>query len=77
MELRLGVAGNCNGSVASRSSSDLRGLATRPPTIAGHSRATSLDLRHARNSSADLNKLIRNEVGLVFGSHGKIFFFKL
>ncbi|KAJ8974964.1 hypothetical protein NQ317_004801 [Molorchus minor] len=33
----------------------------------GHSRAASLDLRHVRNSSADLNKLIRNDVGLVFG----------
>lgn len=33
----------------------------------GHSRAASLDLRHTRNSSADLNKLIRNDVNLVFG----------
>lgn len=50
----------------SRSSQDLRGLASR-----GHSRAASLDLRHARNSSADLNKLIRNDVGLVFGMASK------
>lgn len=49
----------------SRSSQDLRGLASR-----GHSRAASLDLRHVRNSSADLNKLFRNDVGLVFGSPG-------
>ncbi|KAH8381259.1 hypothetical protein KR093_000726 [Drosophila rubida] len=33
----------------------------------GHSRQASLDfMRHSRNSSADLNKVIRNEVGLVF-----------
>lgn len=35
----------------------------------GHSRTASLDLRHSRNSSADLNKIIRNDVGLVFNSH--------
>ncbi|XP_017298923.1 BTB/POZ domain-containing protein KCTD3-like [Diaphorina citri] len=33
----------------------------------GHSRTASLDLRHKRNSSADLNKLIKNDVSLVFG----------
>lgn len=49
----------------SRSSQDLRGLASR-----GHSRAASLDLRHARNSSADLNKLFRNDLGLIFGTSG-------
>ncbi|XP_065347993.1 BTB/POZ domain-containing protein KCTD3 isoform X3 [Cloeon dipterum] len=32
-----------------------------------HSRTASLDLRHTRNSSADLNKLFRNDIGLVFG----------
>ncbi|XP_020706561.2 BTB/POZ domain-containing protein KCTD3 isoform X2 [Athalia rosae] len=32
-----------------------------------HSRTPSLDLRHARNGSADLNKIFRNDVGLVFG----------
>lgn len=33
----------------------------------GHSRTASLDLmRHSRNSSADLNKLIKNDVALVF-----------
>lgn len=55
----------------SRSSQDLRGLASR-----GHSRAASLDLRHVRNSSADLNKLFRNDIGLVFGNPGNtgIFF---
>ncbi|XP_044729954.1 BTB/POZ domain-containing protein KCTD3 isoform X2 [Chrysoperla carnea] len=68
-ESRIGISTNCNGGVASRSSSDLRGLTARPPAIAGHSRAASLDLRHARNSSADLNKFFRNDVGLVFGSH--------
>ncbi|KAG5872675.1 hypothetical protein JTB14_012951 [Gonioctena quinquepunctata] len=57
LELRLGISNSY-----SRSSQDLRGLASRT-----HSRAASLDLRHARNSSADLNKLIRNDIGLVFG----------
>lgn len=32
-----------------------------------HSRTPSLDLRHTRNSSADLNKLFKNDVSLVFG----------
>lgn len=31
-----------------------------------HSRTASLDLRHSRNSSADLNKIIRNDVGLSY-----------
>ncbi|XP_014218639.1 BTB/POZ domain-containing protein KCTD3 isoform X2 [Copidosoma floridanum] len=31
-----------------------------------HSRTPSLDLRHARNSSADLNKLFKNDIGLIF-----------
>ncbi|CAG9859483.1 unnamed protein product [Phyllotreta striolata] len=57
LELRLGVSNSY-----SRSSQDLRGLPGR-----GHSRAASLDLRHTRNSSADLNKLIRNDIGLIFG----------
>ncbi|XP_060534512.1 BTB/POZ domain-containing protein KCTD3 isoform X2 [Cylas formicarius] len=57
-ELRLGLQANY-----SRSSQDLRGVTNR-----GHSRTASLDLRHARNSSADLNKLVRNDVGLVFGA---------
>ncbi|XP_049826851.1 BTB/POZ domain-containing protein KCTD3 isoform X3 [Aethina tumida] len=58
LELRMGISTNY-----SRSSQDLRGISSR-----GHSRAASLDLRHARNSSADLNKLVRNDVGLVFGT---------
>jgi hypothetical protein len=53
--------------VASRSSTDIRNIAGR--SAVGHSRAASLDLRHTRNSSADLNKLFRNDVGLVFGAH--------
>lgn len=70
LELRYGISGSC-----SRSSQDLRGLASnRVPPGPGHSRAASLDLRHARNSSADLNKLIRNDVGLVFGANGSFFF---
>lgn len=34
----------------------------------GHSRNPSLDLRHSRNSSADLNKFIKNDLGLVFST---------
>lgn len=33
-----------------------------------HSRTSSLDLRHARNNLADLNKLHKNDISLVFGS---------
>jgi len=74
-----------SGGIASRSSSDLRNLTGRgggasgghaPGAHApgGHSRTASLDMRHARTSSADLNKLMRNEVALVFGSYhqGKV-----
>ncbi|XP_066585323.1 BTB/POZ domain-containing protein KCTD3 isoform X2 [Prorops nasuta] len=32
-----------------------------------HSRTPSLDLRHVRNNSADLNKIYKNDIGLVFG----------
>ncbi|KAK9892287.1 hypothetical protein WA026_019094 [Henosepilachna vigintioctopunctata] len=60
MEMRLGI-----GTSYSRSSQDLRGLSSRT-----HSRTASLDLRHARNSSADLNKLMRNDVGFVFETSG-------
>lgn len=38
-----------------------------------HSRTPSLDLRHVRNNSADLNKLYKNDIGLVFGlQQGKL-----
>jgi len=38
-----------------------------PPAPMLHSRNPSMDfMRHSRNSSADLNKVFRNEVGLVF-----------
>lgn len=33
----------------------------------GHSRNPSFDLRHSRTSSADLNKYIKNDLGMVFG----------
>lgn len=56
----------CNGSSASRGSNDVRTLT--PRNISSHSRTASLDLRHTRNSSADLNKYIRNEVGMVLMS---------
>lgn len=32
-----------------------------------HSHTSSLDLRHVRNNSADLNKLYKNDISLVFG----------
>lgn len=63
----MGLAASC-----SRSSQDLRGLANRGAPGPSHSRAASLDLRHARNSSADLNKLFRNDVGLIFNTGGKL-----
>lgn len=47
----------------SRSSQDVRGFNSR-----GHSRTASLVLRHARNSSADLNKIVRNDMGLILGN---------
>lgn len=65
--LDLRIASNGCAAVASRSSTDIRNMAGRSGV--GHSRAASLDLRHTRNSSADLNKLFRNDVGLVFGTH--------
>ena len=49
------------------SSADLRTNPQRPdrppPPVPGHA-------THSRNSSADLNKSFRNEVGLLFGGHG-------
>lgn len=54
-------------SMTSRNS-DIRSLNNRNGHSSnGHSRAASLDMRHTRNSSADLNKLIRNDVNLFFG----------
>lgn len=50
-----------NGNAASRNAQGWNATA--------HSRNASLDLRHSRNSSADLNKIIRNDVGLVFNPH--------
>ncbi|XP_042884715.1 SH3KBP1-binding protein 1-like isoform X5 [Penaeus japonicus] len=44
----------------SRSSSDLRSHAAR-----SHSRTPSMDLRHSRNSSADLNKFFKTEIGVL------------
>lgn len=59
----------CGRSANGASSSN--GASGAPPaawnTAGGHSRNASLDfMRHSRNSSADLNKVIKNEVGLVF-----------
>ncbi|KMZ04554.1 BTB/POZ domain-containing protein KCTD3 [Drosophila simulans] len=43
------------------------GNGANPPAPMLHSRNPSMDfMRHSRNSSADLNKVFRNEVGLVF-----------
>lgn len=53
LDLRLGSG--CAGT--SKSTSDLR--------LSSRGRATSLDVRHSRNSSADLSKYMRNDVGLV------------
>lgn len=77
LDLRVSSNGNAgsgtNGAtIGSRSSNDLRNITTRAAAscgVNGHSRAASLDLRHSRNSSADFNKLIRNDVALVFGGH--------
>ncbi|XP_068223153.1 BTB/POZ domain-containing protein KCTD3 isoform X4 [Palaemon carinicauda] len=44
----------------SRSSSDLRSHSTR-----SHSRTPSMDLRHSRNSSADLNKFFKTEISVL------------
>jgi len=65
LDLRVSSSGCA--AVASRSTTDIRNMAGR--AAVGHSRTASLDLRHTRNSSADLNKLFRNDVGLVFGAH--------
>uniref|UniRef100_A0A2L2YBL9 BTB/POZ domain-containing protein KCTD3 n=1 Tax=Parasteatoda tepidariorum TaxID=114398 RepID=A0A2L2YBL9_PARTP len=48
----------------SRSSSDIRNIGR------GHSRASSLDMRHSRNSSADLSKAFKNDIGYLFNSSG-------
>lgn len=61
-------------SMTSRNS-DIRSLNNRNGHSSnGHSRAASLDLRHTRNSSADLNKLIRNDVNLFFGCNQGTYF---
>lgn len=39
-----------------------------------HSRNPSLDLRHVRNSSADMNKTFKNDIGFVFSPHQGISF---
>ncbi|XP_034239319.1 BTB/POZ domain-containing protein KCTD3 [Thrips palmi] len=67
-----GGSGTNGAAIGSRSSNDLRNITTRAAAscaVNGHSRAASLDLRHSRNSSADFNKLLRNDVALVFGGH--------
>lgn len=64
-----GAHTHARGHAHSRNSSlDMR-VGSRSAAGRCHSRAASLDLRHTRNSSADLNKLIRNDVGLVFGAN--------
>ncbi|SPP82829.1 BTB/POZ domain-containing protein KCTD3 [Drosophila guanche] len=57
-DLRLGRTGSGNGNASASSN---------PPAPMLHSRNPSLDfMRHSRNSSADLNKVFKNEVGMVF-----------
>lgn len=62
--LDMRITSNCVS--ASRGSNDIRTVTSR--SIGGHSRTASWDLRHMRNSSADLNKCNKNEVGLVLMS---------
>lgn len=49
-----------------RSSSDLHTLSA----LGNHSHAAALDLRHNRTSSADLNKIVRTDLGVLFTTQG-------
>ncbi|XP_055524642.1 BTB/POZ domain-containing protein KCTD3 [Wyeomyia smithii] len=68
-----GTSGSRHAGHSRNSSWDLRvsytGNGRNSQWVPGHSRTASLDMmrHHSRNSSVDLNKYIRNEVGLVFG----------
>ncbi|XP_058467436.1 BTB/POZ domain-containing protein KCTD3 [Malaya genurostris] len=68
-----GASGSRHTGHSRNSSWDLRvsynGNGRNSQWVPGHSRTASLDMmrHHSRNSSVDLNKYIRNDVGLVFG----------
>uniref|UniRef100_A0A8D8B2L7 BTB/POZ domain-containing protein KCTD3 n=1 Tax=Culex pipiens TaxID=7175 RepID=A0A8D8B2L7_CULPI len=68
-----GASGSRHAGHSRNSSWDLRvsysGNGRNAQWAPGHSRTASLDMmrHHSRNSSVDLNKYIRNDVGLVFG----------
>ncbi|XP_058813594.1 BTB/POZ domain-containing protein KCTD3 isoform X2 [Topomyia yanbarensis] len=68
-----GASGSRHAGHSRNSSWDLRvsysGNGRNSQWVPGHSRTASLDMmrHHSRNSSVDLNKYIRNDVGLVFG----------
>ncbi|KAL1377229.1 hypothetical protein pipiens_004214 [Culex pipiens pipiens] len=68
-----GASGSRHAGHSRNSSWDLRvsysGNGRNSQWAPGHSRTASLDMmrHHSRNSSVDLNKYIRNDVGLVFG----------
>ncbi|XP_053682492.1 BTB/POZ domain-containing protein KCTD3 [Sabethes cyaneus] len=68
-----GASGSRHAGHSRNSSWDLRvsynGNGRNSQWVPGHSRTASLDMmrHHSRNSSVDLNKYIRSEVGLVFG----------
>lgn len=68
-----GTAGSRHAGHSRNSSWDLRvsynGNGRNSQWAPGHSRTASLDMmrHHSRNSSVDLNKYVRNDLGLVFG----------
>ncbi|XP_055617837.1 BTB/POZ domain-containing protein KCTD3 isoform X2 [Toxorhynchites rutilus septentrionalis] len=68
-----GAAGSRHAGHSRNSSWDLRvsynGNGRNSQWAPGHSRTASLDMmrHHSRNSSVDLNKYVRNDLGLVFG----------
>lgn len=70
MRLTYGGAGG-GGNGGTTSARNLQGW-TAPAPLNGHSRTASLDMRHSRNSSVDLNKLIRNDVGLLFSNSSNL-----
>lgn len=59
-----------NSSLDLRTSHSRSSLDVRTVGRASHSRTSSLDMRHSRNSSADLNKFVRDDLGVLFGTQG-------
>lgn len=61
------IASSSSLSASNRNNQDIRSSwISSAPVNSGHSRTASFDLRHSRNSSADLNKYLRNDVNLLF-----------